>query len=283
MIFVTHLLGFAGNHNELQNMFPSALIIDDVCESHGCEYNGDKVGKKSLGATFSFYFGHHMSTIEGGMVSTNSGDLYDIMRMKRGHGLARESRNFETYAHSYPDIDKQFLFMTDGYNFRNHEIPAVLGLSQLKRLDSMIERRRQNYKMFVNIINEHPSIFYPLQDNPGNSSFCLPFVCKSKGTMNALKKAFTKLGIEYRPIVSGNLLRQPFLKDYTLKDSTNVDLLHNNGVYIGNSHFVGSYQLESLSRLLKEYYGRRKVRRAYKNSSRKNTRRIRTEPYTKAS
>ena len=283
MIFVTHLLGFAGNHNELRNMFPSALIIDDVCESHGCEYNGDKVGKKSLGATYSFYFGHHMSTIEGGMVSTNSGDLYDIMRMKRGHGMARESRNFESYAHSYPDIDKQFLFMTDGYNFRNHEIPAVLGLNQLKRLDSMIGRRRQNYQSFVNIINQFPKIFYPLQDNPGNSSFCLPFVCRETTTMIRLKKLFTKCGIEYRPIVSGNLLRQPFLKDYTLKDSTNVDLLHDNGVYIGNSHFVGSAQLETLNRILKEYYGSRKFRRSYKKTSTHNTRRIRTEPNGKIS
>tara|TARA_A100001015_G_C14960493_1_gene700648 strand:+ start:352 stop:1515 length:1164 start_codon:yes stop_codon:yes gene_type:complete len=254
MIFVTHLLGFAGNHNELRNMFPNALIIDDVCESHGCKYQDHKVGSKSLGATFSFYFGHHMSTIEGGMISTNSCDLYNIMKMKRGHGLARESKNFQSYANQYPNIDKQFLFMTDGYNFRNHEIPAVLGLSQLKRLDIMIERRRQNYKMFVNIINEYPSIFYPLQDNPGNSSFCLPFVCKQKTTMNELKKIFNKHNIEYRPIVSGNLLKQPFLKNYSLKHSNNVDVLHNNGVYIGNSHFVGSYELESLSELLKDYY-----------------------------
>ena len=188
MIFVTHLLGFAAERNELMNMFPNALIIDDVCESHGCESHGYKVGKKSLGATFSFYFGHHMSTIEGGMVSTNSGDLYDIMKMKRGHGLARESRSFSQYASRYPDIDKQFLFMTDGYNFRNHEIPAVLGLSQLKRLDTMIGRRRQNYQSFVNIINQFPRIFYPLQDNPGNSSFCLPFVCKKKNNNESIEE-----------------------------------------------------------------------------------------------
>ena len=150
-------------------------------------------------------------------------------------------------------------------------------------IDRQFKKRRQNYEMFTNLINQYSKWFYPLQDNPGNSSFCLPFICKHKNIMNNLKILFTKYGIEYRPIVSGNLLRQPFLKNYTLNDSTNVDLLHNNGVYIGNSHFVGSYQFEILSRLLKEYDGRRKVRKNYNKSSTKNTNRIRTEPYPKNS
>ncbi len=147
----------------------------------------------------------------------------------------------------------------------------------------MIGRRRQNYQSFVNIINQFPRIFYPLQDNPGNSSFCLPFVCKKKTTMNQLKKIFTTVGIEYRPIVSGNLLRQPFLKNYKLEDSTNVDLLHDNGVYIGNSHFVGSAELESLNLILKEYYGSRKPRRNNQKNSRSNTNRFRTESNRKVS
>jgi CDP-6-deoxy-D-xylo-4-hexulose-3-dehydrase len=98
-IFVTHLLGFSGENEKLREIFPDALIIDDVCESHGClDTKGRKVGTDSLGATFSFYFGHHMSTIEGGMVSSNDDELYDLMRMKRSHGMAKESINFGYYA-----------------------------------------------------------------------------------------------------------------------------------------------------------------------------------------
>jgi len=250
MIFVTHLLGFSAPNEQLRKIFPDALMIDDVCESHGCtDYDGVKRGSDSLGGTFSFYFGHHMSTIEGGMVSTNDTDLYDIMKMKRSHGMARESIKFQDYANLYPEIDKQFLFVTDGYNFRNHEICAVLGLSQLKRLDDMIFIRNRNHRLFKEIIDKYPNLFYNIK-NPGtNSSFCFPFICKSKEIMLAMKEEFVKYGIEYRPVVAGNLLAQPFLRDYSIeteKEDTNADIVQRQGVYIGNNHFVTVKDMEFL-------------------------------------
>jgi CDP-6-deoxy-D-xylo-4-hexulose-3-dehydrase len=109
LIFVTHLLGFPAENDKYQELFPEAIILDDVCESHGAKFkDGTKVGKNSLGATFSFYFGHHMTTVEGGMVSTNYPELYDLMKMKRSHGMARESINFDDYAKQYPEIEKSF-------------------------------------------------------------------------------------------------------------------------------------------------------------------------------
>ena len=121
LIFVTHLIGFPANNNLYKKLFPEALILDDVCESHGCRSSdGSRVGSNSLGSTFSFYFGHHISTVEGGMVCTNNDDLYNLLRLKRSHGLARESERYDDYVKLYPDISKQFLFVTDGYNFRNH-------------------------------------------------------------------------------------------------------------------------------------------------------------------
>lgn len=258
MIFVTHLLGFSGENEKLQEIFPNAIIIEDTCESHGCtDERGIKRGAESLGSTYSFYFGHHMSTIEGGMVSTYDEDLYDLMKMKRSHGMARESINFKELANKYPNIDKAFLFITDGYNFRNHEICAVLGLSQLKRLDSMIEQRRKNYKKYVEIVNAFSDIFLPHEYEPGNSSFCFPFVCKDALTMNKMKLAFAKHGVEYRPVVSGNLLSQPFLKDYslsTLKDRTNLDIIQTQGVYIGNNHFVNERKMEQLEEIIRGIY-----------------------------
>ena len=280
MVFTTHLLGFPFDKTPLRKLFPRALFIDDVCESHGASINNKKVGSNSLGATFSFYFGHHMSTIEGGMISTNNQDLYDLMKMKRSHGMARESINFEKHAQRWSNIDKQFLFMTDGYNFRNHELPAVLGIRQLKRLDSMIKKRRANHTKFCSIVKDFNHLFYPIKDNPGNSSFCLPFVCKSRTIMLQLKKIFKECNIEYRPIVSGNLLNQPFLQNYKLsgaksKGSFNVDILHNNGVYIGNNHFIKDNDFVKLILTLKEYNGSRKNRTSHKRASSKNTKRIR--------
>ncbi len=255
VVFVTHLLGIPAKVEEYKKIFPNALFIDDVCESHGClDVNHEKVGQNSLGATFSFYFGHHMSTIEGGMVSTNDSELYDLMKLKRSHGLARVSDNFDIYAKVYPSIEKSFLFVTDGYNFRNTELGAVLGLSQLKRLDKFIQNRRKSYSKFVEIINSNDN-FYPVVYNKGNSCFCFPFICKNKEIKKRMIELFQDYKIEYRPVVGGNLLRQPYLKDYMIMGKTGnltVDLIHENGVYIGNNQFVSDKDMELLAKIIGE-------------------------------
>jgi CDP-6-deoxy-D-xylo-4-hexulose-3-dehydrase len=242
VIFVTHLLGFSADNEAYAEMFPDALILDDVCESHGCRSPaGVRRGANSLAASFSFYFGHHMTTVEGGMVNTNDTELYELMRMKRSHGLARESGNLKKYADQYPEIHPQFLFMTDGYNFRSSDLNAVIGMAQLPRLDKYIDQRRANFCEFVSIIEDHQDLFYPVKYQEGNSSFAFPFICRTPEITKQMKTAFEAAGIEHRPIVGGNLLRQPFLKGYKFgvpKKNATVDLLNDNGVYIGNSHFV---------------------------------------------
>lgn len=256
VIFVTHLLGFSANNEAYQDMFPDALILDDVCESHGCtDKTGNRRGGKfTTAASFSFYFGHHMTTVEGGMVNTNDQELYELMRMKRSHGLARESGNLKKYADQYPDIHPQFLFMTDGYNFRSSDINAVLGLCQLPRLDGYVEQRRQNFAKFVDIIDANLDKFYPVKWQEGNSNFAFPFICRTPEITKRMKALFDAHGVEHRPIVGGNLLRQPFLKGYkfgTPRKNANVDLLNDNGVYIGNSHFVTEEDMKWLEVLVK--------------------------------
>lgn len=254
LIFTTHLIGYSANTEKCRRLFPGAIIIDDICESHGCKApDGSKRGSNSLGATFSFYFGHHMTTIEGGMISTNSYELYDLMRMKRSHGLARESENFDMYAMKYKDISKQFLFVTDGYNFRNHEICAVLGLKQLKRLDSYIKTRNINFLNFIDLLSKYDEYFYIPHINSQCSNFCFPLITKNKDIAQRLRHEFDNNGIDHRPIISGNLLRQPFLSGYTIttnKEKLNVDLIHDNGIYLGNNQFVGSKELNLLSKIL---------------------------------
>ena len=256
LIFVTHLIGFPANNNLYKKLFPEALILDDVCESHGCRSSdGSKVGSNSLGATFSFYFGHHISTVEGGMVSTNNDDLYNLLRLKRSHGLARESERYDDYVKLYPDISKQFLFVTDGYNFRNHELGAVLGLSQLKRLDSYIERRNSNYQLFIDLISKYSDKFKVPVFHSGCSNFCLPLLCKEKEDADKLKRLFDDNGIEHRPIIGGNLLKQPFLSNYSIvtnKSNLTVDFVHYNGVYLGNNQFIGKKEIDLLDNVLSQ-------------------------------
>lgn len=255
MVFVTHLLGYYSNIDVIKKYFPKAIIIEDACEAMGTKTSeGNYIGSKTLGATFSSYFGHTISSIEGGFVCTDDEELYDLMKMKRSHGLARESLKFKEYSDKYIDIDKQFLFITDGYNFRNHEICALLASQQIKRLGNYIKTRTENHKFFVDIINDFPEKFHPISYNKNNASFCLPFVCKEKQIAEKLKVLLTKYGIEYRPILSGNLLRQPFLANHKLcsnKKINNVDILHENGLYIGNNQFVNKSDLVQLRNILK--------------------------------
>jgi CDP-6-deoxy-D-xylo-4-hexulose-3-dehydrase len=252
LIFVTHLLGIPANNEAYKQIFPNALIIDDVCESHGCTSLGAKVGSDSLGATFSFYFGHHMSTIEGGIVSTNDSELYDLMKMKRSHGMARHSKNFELYAKQNPEIQSSFLFVTNGYNFRNTELGAVLGLTQLKKLDKIIDIRTRNYYKYFAIMLENVDKFYSVYYSSGNSSFCFPFISRTKEIKERLIVKFKEANIEFRPIVTGNLLKQPYLSSYTKTECPNADILHENGLYIGNNQFVNLKDLKILEKILSE-------------------------------
>lgn len=258
LIFTTHLLGFHSNISKLKEAFPNAIVGEDCCEAHGVtDESGNRMNPESAGATFSFYFGHHITTIEGGFVSTNDSELYDLMRMKRSHGLAREASP-ETYKKlqaDYPDIIPTFLFVTDGYNFRNNEISAVLGLQQIKKLDNIISVRNQNYKQYFSIINNYPDLFYIPKCEDTMSSFTLPFVCKNKKVYSLLIEKLKDNNIEFRPLVAGNLLRQPFLKGHRFsyhKDTYNSDIIHDLGMYIGNSHFIGKNHLNLLSKIMKE-------------------------------
>jgi CDP-6-deoxy-D-xylo-4-hexulose-3-dehydrase len=213
--------------------------------------NGRKNGTKYAGS-FSFYFGHHMTTIEGGMLSTSDSELYDLMKMKRSHGMARESIWFDKYAKENPNIIKSFLFMTDGYNFRNTDLAATLGLSQLKRLDKMIEIRNNNARKYTSLLSPYREMFimagYP---DHRNSSFAFPFISRNVSIHNNFVKLLQEVKIEYRPIVSGNLLVQPFLKNYSLGLSNpNVNILNERGCYIGNNHFVGRKEFKLLESVL---------------------------------
>ena len=255
IVFITHLLGLNAPMEKIKNKYPTAIFIEDICESHGIT---DEHGKKrgyGTGSTFSFYYGHHMTTIEGGMISTDNVELYQLMKLKRSHGMARHllPENYEKTISKYPNIDPKFLFLTDGYNFRNTELNAVIGIEQLQRLDESIKIRKRNYDRFMLYLLKYETFFHIPTYDPYNSSFCLPFVCKTKELKTKLVNIFNKLEIEYRPIVGGNLLIHPFLDKWKNSTKTpNADLLNNNGVYIGNSQFVTLEMIDTAFEYIKD-------------------------------
>ena len=255
MAFVTHLFGIPADIDSYREVFPDIVYIEDVCESHGATYKGKKTGTLSEGSTFSFYFGHHMTTIEGGFVCTSDTDLYNIMKMKRSHGMAREAlpQRYEEYKQKYPDIHPQFLFVTDGFNLRSMEFNAVLGISQLEGLDDAIARRREIHDKFLNILKKYNSFHIP--QSKGNSSFCLTFICQSKEYRKSLESFLGDRGVETRPLCSGNLLKQPFLQNYSFEIDwgPNVEELHNNGFFIGNNHMITDDEVLKLEEYIHEF------------------------------
>jgi len=261
LIFVTHILGFVSDQEKIEKYFPKTLIIDDACETMGGrDSSGHKLGSNlfgfrdgynSLGTTFSTYIGHHFSSVEGGIVSTYDEDLYDLMKMKRSHGLARESKSFNYYKFAYQALDSQFLFITDGYNFRNTEIGAVLASSQLKRLDNFIRIRNENFKEFSKLTQFYFDKVYPYNYKQTNSYFAFPIICRNETTFKKIKNLLSENNIEFRPIISGNIVKQPFLQrlNYKIgykKSFYDVNIIHNLGVYIGNNQFINKKHIKYL-------------------------------------
>mgnify|MGYP003110855235 CR=1 FL=1 len=264
VIFVTHLLGSPTNVELIKKHFPKAMIIEDCCESHGATYKNNKVGNLGIGSTFSFYYGHHMTTIEGGMVCTNDDKLYNILRMMRSHGMSRESLDTEyknNLIKNNPKIDSKFLFPYSGFNFRNTEINAVLGIEQLKKLDNYIEIRKRNLKIFDTILEKHNNLFFRF-NMEGNSAMVLPFICKSPQIKNLLMDIFEENKIETRPFLIGNLLKQPFVSAFDVKNTIteNADYLHDCGFYIGNNHKITPTMLETLENIINLIYDKKNWR-----------------------
>ena len=260
-IFITHVLGINGLTKELIELSKrfSIPIIEDVCESHGATYQGKKLGSLGLASNFSFYYAHHMTTIEGGMISTNDPKIYDYVRMMRSHGMVRES-HFEdtksTYKQSYPDLNPDFIFAFAAYNMRPTELNGILGISQLKRLDSNVLKRTKNFEIFLN--NLDSQIFYIEMEFEGSSNYAFPIILqKSHSHLSPnVEEILSSNGIEFRRGLSGggNQIRQPYLKnagfDLDLSDFPEVDHLHFNAWYVGNYPDLESEQIEDLCNLL---------------------------------
>lgn len=256
-IFITHLIGFSANINEIKKIIKGReiMILEDCCESQGAQIGNIKVGNFGAGGTFSFYWGHHMTTVEGGMICTNDEELYKMLLLKRSHGLARElpEKYHKELKRTYPDIDFKFLFLTDGFNVRNTELHAVIGLIQLKKLGGFIRKRNKNYRLFLDICSKYDDLI--LIKKEGVSSFVLPFIFKDRQKKEEFQRFITEKGIESRPLVSGNMLRQPFLKKFgDSKAFKNADFLHTNAFYIGNNQFVNKDRLKFLNSLMESFF-----------------------------
>jgi CDP-6-deoxy-D-xylo-4-hexulose-3-dehydrase len=253
VLFVTHLLGLNALTAEMVDAAERSgvVLLEDCCEAHGTRFGSRKVGTYGFGSTFSFYFGHHMSTIEGGMISTNDPGLADELRIMRAHGLARESARFHLHKKDHPQISPDFLFIEPGLNFRSTEINAFLGLRQLEKLDERIQIRNLNMQAFL---DSAPEFLWTDFSTEGISSFALPLISRDRESYKRVSETLARLSIEKRPVVAGNLIYQPFMKEAHVRVYDGVtpiaDHIHTHGLYVGNGHHVDQGMVRKMTAAL---------------------------------
>ena len=241
-VFLTHVLGFDGLTDKLIEELNSKniLLIEDCCESHGATHNGKKIGTFGKASNFSFYYAHHMSTIEGGTVCTDDEEFYQYARMFRSHGMVRECNENYRKKFESPDTYPEFTFPVAGFNMRSTELNAVIGLNQIKRLDVNNEKRKENFKIYLENIDSNRYFADFKTDGSVNYALILLIKNSDKKLYNRVVEMLNEEKVEFRRGTAGggNLARQKFVRkllpDIVPQDLTNAEYIHEFGLYFGN-------------------------------------------------
>ncbi|AVT78126.1 predictive CDP-4-keto-6-deoxy-D-glucose-3-dehydrase [Rhodopseudomonas palustris] len=260
-VFLTHVQGFDGLDDELiaELKRRNVPLIEDVCESHGATHNGRRLGSIGWISNFSYYYAHHMSTIEGGMVCTDDPEVYQQIRMLRSHGMVRESNDPELrsrYVSDYPELNPDFIFAFPAYNMRNTELGGILGRSQLKRLDAAVARRNENLHRFMRQLDS--SKYRTDFKFEGCSNYAFNIVLKDAddGLVQRLMTRMREAGIEFRrgSAGGGNQIRQPYLKGIVPEGHhklfPEVEHIHFYGFYIGNFPDLRGDEIDKLCEII---------------------------------
>jgi len=262
MLFITNLLGFCGDIDEIRKVCEEKeiVLVEDNCESLGTVYKGRKLGNFGLASTFSFYVGHHISTIEGGAVCTDDEEFATMLRLVRAHGWDRNlSFSKQSEIRNKFKVSKTFYsrytFYDLGYNLRPTEINGLLGNIQLRYAEEIVNKRRDNFINMAKSIYGRSDLYHAIKYDHIDlvSNFAVPVICKSKNLRDELvRKCEGK--IEIRPIVGGDMTRQPFFNKYMQKYShigakSNAELIHKQGLYFGNNPELTEKEIASIIKI----------------------------------
>lgn len=260
-LFLTNVLGFSDDISALKALCEknNVLLIEDNCESLGSQVDGKLLGNFGLASTFSFFVGHHMSTIEGGMVCTDDDDLYDYLVMGRAHGwdrnLSSESQEKLRQQSGTDAFYAKYTFYDLASNFRPTEINGFIGNTQMPYWDEIVSKRVDNFSRFSQAMAKNDDFYqYDLSHMDTVSNFSMPIICKTPELAKIYKAKFEEAAVEIRPVIAGNMTEQPFYRKYV--DDTaprpNSDLVHANGFYFGNNPEMTEDELATLCSLLEK-------------------------------
>jgi CDP-6-deoxy-D-xylo-4-hexulose-3-dehydrase len=244
-IMLVHLLGNPCQMDRIMEIARqhNLYVIEDACEAHGAEFNGKRVGSFGDLATFSFFFSHHISTIEGGMVLTNNEEFAELARALRAFGWVRDLKDKDEIARQHADIDPRYLFINTGYNFRPTEIQGAFGIHQLKKLDKFIEIRRGNAEFWFENLKRHKDYLLLYKEGEGTKHvwFGYPITVRPEApfTRGDLTNFLEAKGVETRPIMAGNIDEQPVMRFFPYRKVGN---LPNSRLIMRNSFFFGNHQ-----------------------------------------
>ncbi len=258
-VFAVNLLGNPCELDRLNNLCNKndVILLEDNCESMGATLEGKYAGTYGLCGTFSTFFSHHISTMEGGVIVTDDQEFYHTVLSLRAHGWTREQPSNSHLQAEGDSFSALFRFVLPGYNVRPLEMEGALGQEQLKKLPSLVENRRKNAEIFTSVFANHPD--FTIQKETGESSwfgFSLILKNKLKGKRPDLVKFFKENDIECRPIVAGNFLKNPVIKhmDYELgSEIIHADYIDTNGLFLGNHHYDVGEQINTVFDLVRNF------------------------------
>jgi len=260
-VLLTHAQGFDGLTDELLNELKRRNIplVEDVCESHGATHGDKKLGSIGWISNFSFYYAHHMSTIEGGMICTNDSLAHQQLRMLRSHGMVREANDAnvrDVYLSENPELNPDFIFAFPAYNARNTEVGGILGRSQLKRLDYTVNRRTENLLRFLKQLDSDKYRTDFKLEGSSNYAFNLILKHPDDNLVGRLMWKMRESGVEFRrgSAGGGNQIRQPYLKgivpDGHYREFPETEHIHFYGFYIGNFPDLRDEEVDELCAIL---------------------------------
>lgn len=255
-IILVHVLGFNSNIKEIMELCNEngIFVIEDTCESLGSKVDGQHLGTFGLASSFSFYFGHHISTIEGGMVCTDNDEFSDIIKMIRSHGwdrdLTADKKKMYQDQWNIKGIDSLYTFYYTGFNLRSTDLQAFLGINQIEKIPSIVEKREENYRLYKELLEWDTWAPNPTKDQSVVSNMGYPLIV---GNRDSVYESLNKNNIECRPLISGSMGLQPaWKKAYGAYSTPNANIIDRSGMYIPNHQDLTVNEIETICKIVKE-------------------------------